>query len=84
MELGDDDKCAVKEEGAIKFELLSKGILGSKDVLFVPKLKNNFLSLSVMEDKEYEFMFMNRHMLILLNDISIDIAMVFEVRKGNL
>jgi hypothetical protein len=49
--LGDDAKYAVKGEGTITFHLESGGSLDAHDVLYVPGLKKNFLSVSAMEDK---------------------------------
>jgi hypothetical protein len=50
VELGDDAKYVVKGEGTILFHLESRGLLEAQDVLYVPKLKKNFLSVSVLED----------------------------------
>jgi hypothetical protein len=53
VELGDDAKYAVKGEGTILFQLESGGSLEAQDVLYVPKLKKNFLSVSVLEDRVF-------------------------------
>jgi hypothetical protein len=55
--LGDDAKYAVKGEGTITFHLESGGLLDAQDVLYVPGLKNNFLSVSAMEDKGFSITF---------------------------
>jgi hypothetical protein len=53
VQLGDDAKYAVKGEGTIMFQLESGGSLDAQDVLYVPGLKKNFLSVSTMEDKGF-------------------------------
>jgi hypothetical protein len=44
VELGDDSKYAVKGDGIVMFHIDSGGSLDSHDVLYIPFLKNNFLS----------------------------------------
>jgi hypothetical protein len=50
VELGDDSKYEMKGKGTIMFSLESGGLLEALDVLYVPELKNNLLSISVLED----------------------------------
>jgi hypothetical protein len=60
VELGDDAKYAVKGEGTITFHLESGGSFDAQDVLYVPGLKKNFLSVSTMEDKGFFHYFSER------------------------
>jgi hypothetical protein len=53
VELGDDTKYAVRGQGTVHFQLESGGSFDAQEVLFVPGLKKNLLSISVMEDKGY-------------------------------
>jgi hypothetical protein len=53
VELGDDAKYAVKGKGTFMFQLESGGLLEAHDVLYVPELKKNLLSVSVLEDKGF-------------------------------
>jgi hypothetical protein len=53
LELGDDSRYAVKGEGTITIQLELGSLLDSHDVLYVPCLKKNFLSISFMEDRGF-------------------------------
>jgi hypothetical protein len=46
----------VKGEGIITFHLKSGGSLDAQDVLYVPGLKKNFLSVSSMEDNGFSML----------------------------
>lgn len=83
MELGDDAKYAMKGEGTIRLHLKSEGTLEAKNMMFVPKMKN-LLSVSVMENRGYVFMFRNGQVLICPKDSSLDIAMAIKLRDINL
>ena len=50
VDLSDDSKYAVKGKGAIMFKSESGGSFEAGDILYVPKLKKNFLLNLVMED----------------------------------
>jgi cupin superfamily acireductone dioxygenase involved in methionine salvage len=54
---GDDPMYVVKGEGIITFHLESVFSLDVEDVLCVPFLNNNFLSVSPMEDKGFVITF---------------------------
>jgi hypothetical protein len=51
VELGDNAKYAVKGVGTTSFQLKSGKPLKMSEVLYVPGLKKNLLSISAMEDK---------------------------------
>jgi hypothetical protein len=53
VELGNDAKYAVKGVGTISFQLESGSSLEVKDVLYVPGLMKNLVSVSIMEDKDF-------------------------------
>jgi hypothetical protein len=53
VEIGYDAKYAVEGEGTIMFQLKSRGSFDVHDVLYVPYLKKNLLSVSTMEDKGF-------------------------------
>jgi hypothetical protein len=84
VELGDDAKYAVKVEGTILFQLESGGLLEAHDVLYVPWLKKNLLSVSVMEDRGFAIMFKKGQVLIRTEGASLDTTMSIGVREGNL
>jgi hypothetical protein len=58
------------------------GSLEVADVLYVPELKMNFLSVSTMEDSGYAISFEDGRVLIWLKGSDIDSARVFGVREG--
>jgi hypothetical protein len=84
VELGDEAKYLVAGVSTIHFQLESSNSLDFDDVLFVPGLKKNFLSISIMEDKGFAVEFKNQQVLLKLKDSSLDTAQVIKVREGNL
>jgi hypothetical protein len=64
VELGDDAKYVVKGERTVLFQLELGGPLGAQDVLYVPGLKNNWLSVSAMDNKGFYFNFQRGKVLI--------------------
>jgi hypothetical protein len=84
VELGDDAKYPVAGVGTIPFQLESGNSLDFDDVLFVPGLRKNLLSVSVMEDKGFAVEFKNQQVLIRPKESSPDTTQVIGVREGNL
>jgi hypothetical protein len=68
------------KEGTILFQLESEGSLEAHDVLYVPGLKKNFLSVSIMEDRGFGVMFKKGQVLIHLEGASPDTAVSIGVR----
>jgi hypothetical protein len=64
VELGGDAKYAMKGEGTILFQRELGGSFEARDVLYVPALKKNFLSVSVMEDRGFVVMFKKGKVLV--------------------
>lgn len=60
IELGDDGRYLSKGVGTIRIEREFGSPLHLKDVLYVPGLKNNLVSVSTLEDKGYEVIFQQR------------------------
>lgn len=58
--LGDDAKYSVKGEGTIKFRLESSNSFDAQDVLYVPILRKNLTSVSVMDDRGFSILFQIR------------------------
>jgi hypothetical protein len=48
VEHGTHAKCGVEGFGIVRFQLESGGFLEVEDVLYVPELKNKFLSVSIL------------------------------------
>jgi hypothetical protein len=57
VELGTNAKCVVEGFATIRFMLESRGSLEVANVLCIPKLKMNFLSVSALEDKGFAVLF---------------------------
>jgi hypothetical protein len=84
VELDDEAKYPVARASIVPFQLESNNSLDFDDVLFVPSLKNNLLSISFMENKGFATEFKNQQVLIRPKESSPNIAQVIGVRKGNL
>ena len=72
VELGDNAKYAIKGIGATPFHLESEYSLHMSDVLFVPRLKKNLLSISALEDKGYRVAFVDGQVLVWPKGLIID------------
>ena len=66
------------------FQLESRRSFDAQEVLYVPALKKNMLSISVMEDKGYEVNFQKGRVFIYPKGANLDTAMRIGVRDGNL
>jgi hypothetical protein len=82
--LGDDARYIVKGKGIVTFQLDSGGSLDAHNVLYVPSLKNNLLSVSTMEDMSFSITFQSGKVLIHRNNASPYIAVVVVVREAHL
>jgi hypothetical protein len=84
VELGDDAKYAVVRVGTIPFQLELGNSLDFDDVLFVPGLTKNLVSVSVMEDNDFAIEFKNHQVLIRSKDFILNTTQVIGIREGNL
>ena len=84
VELGDNAKYAVKAVGTTSFQLEYGNSLHINDVLFVPGLRKNLLSISALEDKGYKIEFVDGRVLTWPKGSSIDSERVIGVREGGL
>jgi hypothetical protein len=82
--LGDDYAYHPKGTGTIKFERESGKPLYLSDVLYVPGLKKNLVSVSALEDKGYEVSFKDRRAYIKPKGTGKDFEQVIGVRKDKL
>eukprot|EP00253_Pinus_taeda_P034531 PITA_34531 len=57
IELGDNGEYATKGVGTVGFERDFGSTLHLKDVLYVPRLKKNLVSVAILEDKGYDVVF---------------------------
>jgi len=68
VELGDDRSYMIEGVGSISFELDFKAMLHIDEVLYVPGLKKNLLSIATLEDKGYWMVFMDMKALLWAKD----------------
>jgi hypothetical protein len=82
--LGDDYAYHPKGIGTIKFERESGKPLHLSNVLYVPGLKKNLVSVSALEDKGYEVSFKERKAYIKPKDMDQGPGEVIGIRKDKL
>jgi hypothetical protein len=75
---------AVKKVGCVRFQLESRVSLEVDEVMYVPELKVNLLSILAMEDMEYEVMFVHGQVLIRAERVALDAAVRLGIRQGML
>jgi hypothetical protein len=84
VKLGDDYQYPIKGVGEISYKLDSEKPLKIKDVLYVPDLKKNILSISALEEKGFIFSFIDGEVLMWSKGKSIDDGIVIGVQEGGL
>lgn len=57
VELGDDGTYDIKGIGSASFQLVSGTVLHVEEILYVPGLKKNLISIAVLENKGYTVTF---------------------------
>jgi hypothetical protein len=72
----------VKRVGCVRFQLESGVCLEVDEVMYVPELKVNFLSISALEDMGYEVMFANGHVLIRAEGAALDAVVRLGIKQG--
>jgi hypothetical protein len=82
--LGDDARYNVRGVGTSTFQLDSDMQLQIKEVLYVPRMKRNLVSIFALEGKYYKFTFSEGRVLSWHKDSHINYANVIGVRKNNL
>jgi hypothetical protein len=68
VELGNEASYAIKGIGSISFQLESGTVLHFEEVLYVPRLKKNLISIVVLENKGYRVTFMEGKALLWSKD----------------
>ena len=64
VELGDDSTYKIEGVGSTTLQIDSGTVLHNNDVLYVPGLKKNLLSVASLEDKGYKVLFMDKKVLL--------------------
>ena len=74
VELGDDSTYKIEGVGSTSLQLDSGTVLHIDDVLYVPSLKKNLLSVAGLEDKGYRVLFMDKKVLLWAKDEELSSA----------
>ena len=74
VELGDDSTYKIEGVGSTSRQLDSGTVLHIDDVLYVPSLKKNLLSVAGLEDKGYKVLFMDKKFFLWAKDTDINSA----------
>ena len=81
VKLGDDYQCPIKGVGEASYKLESGKQLKMKDVLYVPGLKKNLLSISGLDKKGFRVAFVDGQVLMWPKGNTIDDAIVIGVEE---
>ena len=81
VKLGDDYQYPIKGVGEASYKLESGKLLKMKDVLYVPRLKKNLLSISGLEKKGFKGVFMDGQVLMWLRGKTINDAIVIGFKQ---
>ena len=84
MKLGDDYQYPIKGVGEASYKLEFGRILKMKDVLYVPGLKKNLLSISGLEKKGFRVAFVDGQVLMWPRGKTINDVVVIGVEEGGM
>ena len=84
MKLGDDYQYPIRGSGESSYKLDSEKSLKTKDVLYVPGLKKNILSISALDGKGIRVAFVDGQVLMWLKGNTIDDATIIGEQEGGL
>ena len=84
VKLGDDYQYPIKGSGESSYKLDSGKSMKMKDVLFVPILKKNLLSISTLDAKVIRVEFLDHQVLMWPKGKTIDDAVVIGKQEGGL
>ena len=82
--LGDDTIVRAIGQGTITFQRESREFMTVRDVLYVLRLKKNLILVSAIDDRGFEVLFQDGHVLIHPKDSSETTTSVIGVRCGKL
>ena len=84
VNLGDDSQYPIKGIGEASYKLDSGNPMKMKDVLYVPGLKKNILSISALDKKGFRVAFIDGKVLMWTKGKTIDDAIEIGVEEGGL
>jgi hypothetical protein len=84
LTLGDDYQHPIKGVGESNYKLNSRNSMKMKDVLYVPGLRKNLLSISDLENKGFRFSFIDGEVLMWAKGETLKEAIVIGKEEGGL
>jgi hypothetical protein len=84
VELGDDSTYDIKGFGSASFQLQSGNIFHIDEILYVPGLKKNLISVAVLESKGYSIAFTKGKALMWSSNEDMSTAMTIGTRESGL
>ena len=84
VSLGDDYQYPIKGNGEVSYNLDSGTSMRMKEVLYVPRLKKNFLCISTLDKKGYRVAFIDGQVLMWPKGKSIEYAGFIDEEEGGL
>ena len=84
VELEDDVSYEIKGIGSASFQLLSGVVLHIENILYVPGLTKNLISVGVLEDKGHRVIFMDKKALLWPKDTKLSSAIFIGIKEGGL
>jgi hypothetical protein len=84
VELGDDGTYAIKRVGSTSFQLQSGNVFHVEEILYVPGLKKNLISVAVLESKGYTIAFSKGKTLMWPSNESMSSTMIIGAQEGGL
>ena len=83
VEMGDNGTYAIDGISSASFQLDSGTVFHVEEILYVPSLKKNLLSVGVLEDKGYTVAFSKGKAIIWPSNEDMSLAMEIRVKEGN-
>ena len=84
VEMGDEATYSIQGNGSTSFPLDSSTTLKITEILYVPSIKKNLLSVSALEDKVFKVTFMEGKSLLWHKDSDLSSALVIGVQEEGL
>jgi hypothetical protein len=84
VEMGDDGTYDIKGFGSASFQLQTGNVFHINEILYVPGLKKNLISVAVLESKGYSVAFSKGKALMRPSNGSLSLVMTIETQEGGL
>ena len=80
VELRDDASYEIKGIGSVSFQLVSGVVLHIENILYVPRLMKNLISVGVLEDEDHRVIFMDKKALLWPKDTELSSVIVIGIK----